>query len=315
MCLAERVSKRIDFAKKRKVQGRSLSTAAREVVRLIQPVAQQHGIDLEARLNEASARESEKRRLLAERLQESVVPLFIGHRDGPRRIGSCVLVRLDSDLFAFSAAHVVLGVASARLFAPSEGRGGKLLPLPSCTAHLNSSGSHNDLDVAVLALPTRQLGPFQQRVFLTGTEIDENDRPDDQELDSSYLVLGYSGSRTQVKVSRAARHIHQRSFQCSTSPVDAAEYVQERMSQADHILLDFDHKEIVVGGKRVNPPKLQGVSGGGIFQISRQTKEGPLVAIATQNRRDSRLIVGTRIKHFLAMVRELKTKPRSSESE
>jgi hypothetical protein len=307
------VSKRIDFAKERKVQGRSLSTADREIVRLMQPVAQQHGIDLQARLNEASALESEKRRLLAERLQESVVPLFIGHRDGPCRIGSCVLVRLDSDFFAFSAAHVVLAAASARLFAPSEGRGGELLLLPSCTAHLNSSGSHNDLDVGVLALPTRELGPFQQRVFLTGTEIDESDRPDDQELDSSYFVLGYSGSRTQVKVSRAKRLIHQRSFHCSTSPVDAAEYLQEGTSQADHLLLDFDHKEIVVAGRRVNPPKLQGVSGGGIFHISRQTKQGPLVAIATQNRRNSRLIVGTRIKHFLAMVRELKTNPRSSE--
>jgi hypothetical protein len=167
----------------------------------------------------------------------------------------------------------------------------------------------------VLVLPAGQLGPFQQRVFLAGTEIDQNDLPDDQGLASFYFVLGYSASRTQVKVSRAERYIHQRSFVCSTNPVDAAEYLQEEVSQADHILLDFDHNEIVIGGRRVNPPKLQGVSGGGVFHISRETKQGPLVAIGTQNRRNSRLIVGTRIKHFLAMVRELKAKPGSSESE
>ena len=109
-----------------------------------------------------------------------------------------------------------------------------------------------------------------------------------------------------MKVSKAMRHIHQQSFHCSTYPVEAAEYLQEETSQADHILLDFDHKEIVIGEKRVNPPRLQGVSGGGIFHVSRETKQGPLVAIATQNRRSSRLIVGTRVKHFLAMVRELK---------
>jgi len=109
-----------------------------------------------------------------------------------------------------------------------------------------------------------------------------------------------------MKVSRAERHIHQQSFHCSTNPVGAGEYLQEGISQADHVLLDFDHKEIVIGGRRVNPPKLQGVSGGGIFHISRRTNQGPLVAIATQNRRNSRLIVGTRIKYFLAMVRELK---------
>jgi hypothetical protein len=109
--------------------------------------------------------------------------------------------------------------ASARLFAPSEGGGGKLLPLPPCTAHLSSSGNHNDLDVGVLLLPARQLGPFHQRVFLGGTEIDQNDLQDDQGLASFYFVLGYSASRTQVKVSKAERHIHQRSFHCSTNRI------------------------------------------------------------------------------------------------
>jgi hypothetical protein len=108
MRLTERVSKRIDFAKERSAQGRSLNTAVRELARLIEPVAQQHGIDLQGRLKETSARKSEERRLLAGRLQESVVPLFIGDSDGqPDRIGSCVLVRLDSDFFVLTAAHVI----------------------------------------------------------------------------------------------------------------------------------------------------------------------------------------------------------------
>src|SRR5712691_13381280 len=50
MRLTERVSKRIDYAKERGAQGRSLNTAVRELARLIEPVAQQHGIDLQARL-------------------------------------------------------------------------------------------------------------------------------------------------------------------------------------------------------------------------------------------------------------------------
>jgi hypothetical protein len=211
-------------------------------------------------------------------------------------------VQLDSDFFAFTAAHVIREANSARLFAPPQGRGGKLLPLPQCTAHLN-----DDLDVGVLVLPAGQLGAFQQRAFLAGIEIDQEDRPDEQGPELFYFVLGYPASRTQVKVSSRERRIHQKSFHLSTYPAHPAEYLQERMSQADHILLDFDHKEIVSGGKRVYPPKLQGVSGGGVFRISRETKHGPLVAIATQNRRTSRLIAGTRIKHFLAMAREQRT--------
>jgi hypothetical protein len=299
--------KRIDFAKERKLQGRFLSSAVRELAEIVQPIAEQHGVNLPARLAEGLAQRSEEQRLLAERLQESVVSLFIADGNGqPDRIGSCVLVRLDSEFFAFTAAHVIRDVGTARLLAPAEGRGGRLLPLPPCKAHLWTTGSDNDLDVAVLALPSRQLGCFKQHVFLSGSEIDQDDRLDDQRLTSFYFVLGYSASRTQVQVDRVRCHIDQQSFHYCTGPISPAEYLQEQLPQADHIALDFDHKEIVIRGTRVTPPKLQGASGGGIFHISRETKQGPLVAIATQNKRSSRLIVGTRIKHFLAIARELK---------
>lgn len=301
------MSKRIDFAQQRRNQGRSLTTAVRELKAMLEPTAHQGDIDLQAMLGEAAARKEREKQLLTERLQESVVPLFT-YRDGqPDRVGSCVLVRLDSQFYAFTAAHVIRDTGSARLFAPSEGKGGKLQPLPACTPYLKSSGGDNDLDVGVLALPAHRLEAFQHHVFLAGADIDQDDLPDDHDdLRSFYFVLGYSASRTQVKVSKAERRIHQQSFRCSTQPVDASEYVQEKMANSEHILLDFDHKEIHVEGRRASPPKLQGVSGGGIFLVFRKVMRGPLVAIATENRRRSRLIVGTRISHFLALVRELK---------
>src|ERR1700691_1464067 len=166
------MSKRIDFAKERRDQGRSLSSAVRELTAMIEPLAHQHGIHLQRILNEASARKEEEKLLLTERLQESVVPLFI-YRDGqPDRIGSCVLVRLDSEFYAFTAAHVIRDAGFATLLAPSEGRGGKLQPLPPCTAHLKSSGGNNDLDAGVLSLPVRRLGAFQHHVFLSDADID-----------------------------------------------------------------------------------------------------------------------------------------------
>jgi hypothetical protein len=230
------MSKRVDFAKRRRDQGRSLSSAVREITAMEEPVAHQHGINLQATLVGASARKEEEQRLLTERLQESGVPLFI-YRDGqPARIGSCVLVRLDSEFYAFTAAHVIRDAGSAILFAPSEGRGGKLQPLPPCTAHLKSSGVTNDLDVGVLALAARRLGAFQHHVFLTGAEIDQEDQPDDQDdLRSFYFVLGYSASRTQVKISKAERRIHQQSFRRSTQPVDAAEPTGADVKVRSHI--------------------------------------------------------------------------------
>src|SRR5690348_15644962 len=124
--------KQIDFAAERRAQGRSLSRSVHELAAVIQSLTDENGIELQARLNKTLAQKSEERQLLAKRLQESVLPLFTMRRGNLDRIGSCVLVRLDSDFFAFTAAHVLQGAESARLFAPSEGGGGKLLPLPTC---------------------------------------------------------------------------------------------------------------------------------------------------------------------------------------
>src|SRR5581483_7478475 len=158
--------KRIGFAKQRRDQGRSLSSAVRDLMVIMEPLAQEQGINLRTVQNQAAARKEKEKQLLTERLQESVIPLFI-YRDGqPDRIGSCVLVHLDSEFYAFTAAHVIRDAGSAKLFAPSEGKGGKLQPLPPCTAHLKASGSNNDLDVGVLALPAGRLGAFQHHVFL-----------------------------------------------------------------------------------------------------------------------------------------------------
>jgi hypothetical protein len=94
------MSKRVDFAKERRAHGRALTGAVRELAALVQALDNQEGMDLGARLDEASARRAEEQRQLAERLQESVAPLFIADSSGrPDRIGSCVLVRLAHPIF------------------------------------------------------------------------------------------------------------------------------------------------------------------------------------------------------------------------
>ena len=294
----------MDFAQKRRADGREARASIEEIIALLKPLADQQGVDLQGRLEEAKAQREEDRRQLAERLQRSVLPLFIYRRGYPGTLGSCVLVRLDSTCYAFTAAHVLRDAGSAPLWFPPRGKGEKFLRLPQSTG-LTLLADCSGLDVGVLILPASTLSAFEHRVFLSGSEIDEGDQPDETGLASFYYVLGYSGSRTQVKVSPKTRQINQKSFQVSTSIVSAAEYSRENLSQSEHILLDFDHKEIVIKRKLVTPPRLQGVSGGGVFHLSTSTQRGPLVAIATENRRSSRLIVGTRIRHFINAAREL----------
>jgi len=250
----------------------------------------------------AEADHGERGQKLAECLGQSVLPVFIEDERGrPERLGSCVLARVDSNFYAFTAGHVLQAAGSSRLWASPGGRG-KLTLLPCVIGYHTSQTA---LDVGILPLRRRALGPFEQCVFLAGSELDEDDRPDDRGFSAFYFVIGYPASRSQVKVSHETYHIHQISFQLTTSPPTVDSYLHEALPQSDYLLLDFDQKDTRVAGKRVAPPKLQGVSGGGMFHISRTTVKGPLVAIATEHRRTSRLLVGTRIKHFLAAARQL----------
>ena len=217
-----------------------------------------------------------------------------------------MLVRVDSTPYAFTAGHVLQDAGPSRLWA-SPARKGELLLLPCKNGSRTPPADRgsNDLDVGILPLRATALGAFARSVFLTGAEVDEDDQPDDRGPATFYFVLGYSGSRSQVKVWHEARRIHQISFQLTTSPPTGDAYLRESLPQPDYLLLDFDPDDTRVAGKAVTPPKLQGVSGGGIFHISKSTVQGPLVAIATEHRRTSRLIVGTRIKHFLTAARQL----------
>jgi hypothetical protein len=247
----------MDFAQKRRTEGRKASAAIEDIIALLKPIAAQAGVDLQGRLEEAGTQKEVERRHLAERLQRAVMPLFKYHRGYPGTLGSCVLVRLDSTCYAFTAAHVLRDAGDAPLWFPPRGEGEKFLSLPR-SAGLTLLVDRSGLDVAVLMLPASALGAFEHRVFLTGSEIDPGDQQDEIGLTSFYYVLGYSGSRTQVKVRPKARRINQQSFQASTFEVSAAEYARENLSQLKHILLDFDHKEIVIKRKRVTPPMLQG---------------------------------------------------------
>ena len=74
-----------------------------------------------------------------------------------------------------------------------------------------------------------------------------------------------------------------------------------------HLIIEFDHEDIRVAGARAVPPKLQGVSGGGMFHLAdlSPTPEARLVAIATDHDKKARVIVGTRIEHFVNSARSV----------
>jgi hypothetical protein len=142
--------KRIDFAKQRRDQGRSLTSAVREIKAIMEPIAnppsifeqswvkRQHKKEREAAINQTPAR---------------IRCAFVYLSGWAARQSWLLRPRaLGFGFYAFTAAHVIRDSGSAKLFAPSGRRGGKLQPLPPYTAHLRSSRGNNDVDAGVLAL-------------------------------------------------------------------------------------------------------------------------------------------------------------------
>lgn len=251
------------------------------------------------------ARSRERGRILAERFQQSVLPLFIhDDRGRPRRIGSCALVSVDGCHFAFTAGHVVAD--ADRLYLPG-GPHRKLFPIPCGVCFRTRTEPNIDLDIGVFPLYSTDsdllLADYK---FLAADEIDDADVPSSPAFGQNSLFLfGYSASRSQVKISHEHLHIDQRSFQLTTLPALPDVWQRERINPDVHVALDFDRKAVVVGGQSYTPPDLYGVSGGGIFQLVGHSAEGKLVAIATEHRSRAHVIVGTRIEHFLTAARNV----------
>jgi hypothetical protein len=125
----------------------------------------------EARLRSQKKGEEQKKRI-ANRLIESVLPIFVEDENGrPTRLGTCVLVLVDSNFFAFTAGHVLDDAGRSTLLVPADG---KLIPLPSSESFRSSRNCDGrDLDVGVIPLSATGLGGIAQKVFLALTDRDE----------------------------------------------------------------------------------------------------------------------------------------------
>jgi hypothetical protein len=262
-------------------------------------------VDLAAILQNAAAATAKRGYDLAERLKQTVLPLYLqDERERPWPFGSCVLVRVEGRFYAFTAGHVLQKVGALSLWAPALN--GKLEVLP-CTRGFvrRNKNPLKDLDMGLIPLHASCLGPFDGYCFLDETEIDEEGNASYAILRNFYMVMGYPCSPGQSKTNYPGLKLNPKSFQLHTNPPLADLYEQEKFDKVKHIVVEFDRDDIHINRKKVTPPRLQGVSGGGIFCISHETYRGPLIAIATDHRIEARLVAGTRIRYFIEEARHI----------
>ena len=261
-------------------------------------------MDIEALLHDNSRARAKRQHELAETLTQTVLPVFVHDERGrPSHLGSCVFVGLDGRHYAFTAGHVIKDAQSTHLWAAAGN--GKLEPLPYIT-HFSSQaedGELGDIEIGIVPLKSGSLGPFGEYRFLV--DVDETGQVEHRWFENFYFVMGYPASRNQSDTNHRRQKIHVKSFHLATNPPPGDPYQKEKLSRTGHLLVEFDRKDTVVERKKAVPPKLQGVSGGGIFCISRSSNTGPLVAIATEHRKRSSMLVGTRVHYFVQIAREL----------
>lgn len=85
---------------------------------------------IEAIREESLSRSEERSTNLAHRLMRTVLPLFVmDERDHLKRVGTCLLVRIEGRLFLLTAGHVLNDAGEQQLYAIS-GPTGRTVGLP-----------------------------------------------------------------------------------------------------------------------------------------------------------------------------------------
>jgi hypothetical protein len=226
----------------------------------------------------------------------SVLPVFDHERQRPERVGSCVLLRIDKHPFIVTAAHVIEDIdRSGGHFTVAVG--GKLIAL-----HRDRFTTPHDhpADIGLIPLRPRtavaltQNGgvfldreQFVEREIASGTDIS-------QMLANTYFAVGFPASRSYSRIQHAQNRIHVKTYsvRLTLAPTDI---YPEGLSHRTHLLLDYAPHEIVLAGRRVNPPTVQGMSGGGAFRFHRRRPETTrLVGILIERHRTARVIAATR---------------------
>ncbi len=236
------------------------------------------------------------------RLTVPVRPLFTEdvYQRRVNPLGSCVLVSINDVKFAFTAAHVMrkdgfrnefnevpMGLATP---------GGRMVSFeraePVFSARL---GNDPDLDIGLVRFAPEIWSEHQDCEFLS-TKDCERDHQDDRSGKSFYLLIGYPGSRKMTKIETG--QIKQRSVCIATVPASQKQYTNLRITPTNHLLLEYDERNVSYQGRRHLPPSLAGISGGGVFHVQKETNDVRLVGIITESHRSQGLIVATRIDSF-----------------
>jgi hypothetical protein len=249
----------------------------------------------------------------AAKLQAAVLPVFLepGGRRTPVQVGSCVVVAIEEETFAFSAAHVFDDFDTSPI---QVGCGKQLIYLSGerYSSAPGESGSHRDdpVDASVLRIQGHVPDVLRSRA-LSLDNLDPNPPSDSRYIQ---FALGYrtSQSRTTGRVLSAQLDL------IPSFEFDGGVYQALGMDRVRFTASAYDD-EVPRDGKWQTSPRPKGMSGGAILDIQglpadlrlppRETLDAKLCSIVTEWRPPidgtPSVLVGSRIGHHLNLIQQL----------
>jgi hypothetical protein len=237
----------------------------------------------------------------------SVLPVFTHESERPDRTGTCVLARVDGRALIVTAAHVLEdAMRTTKRFTIAVG--GHLLTIHRV---FYATRANDPADIGLVPLDRQAADAIERNggVFLDANRIDEAELVEGHHtlnaITNKYVAVGFPSSRSRSRIHHATKTIHLKTFSINLTLVPATDY-PTGFSLGQHLLLEFPLDEILLEGRPVNPPKVQGMSGGGVFRLRRRQPETTtLVGILIEHHRDVSALVATRWSQVAALAREL----------
>jgi hypothetical protein len=245
----------------------------------------------------------ERARVVADHFGPVVRPLVTDVNNRFELKGSGVLVRFGSEIFLFTAAHVLdepfLWSGTPEGFVP--------LPAKAIMSSSRNGRRQDDrADVGIVPIPQDLHQTLATGSVLTSSDLDIDDLSIDAPATKHYLVVGYPASK--AKFNFRERCVRFEALVLTSKSAGARAYKKIGVTDSTHLVLDFEKKTSTAPDGHSIAPDLFGASGGGIWNLGNEyhaAGDGArLVGIGIEWHRREKAIVGTRIAVFCDVLRQ-----------
>lgn len=244
-------------------------------------------------------------RVIGETIHRRVCPLYtFGGRDRIHIAGSAIPFRAGSFRFLLTAAHVCFDSSKTPipLFTMGSERPHALLGRRGAWEYV--PGKTPDIDLCVIAIDD-DLGDELEGVYQFATPA-ETSHTTAKTPGVHYLIAGYPAERNQIKGAIAPLATH-----LITGHIRETGEDLPNKSDEFHFVLEHPGKAVpTYTGNRFRVPKVQGMSGGGVWKIeidlrSRLSTSPSLVGIGIEYHKQKQVFVATRVQAAIPLVNDL----------